>query len=130
MHGFPDGKMAANFQIYLKSGSGRAFVKKHLRQQKKPRQFPGRASSSNLNQTITAIGFAKYIDALAMVEGNMSAKRMEKEYPLYQLDIGISNMVYPALFSSDGYLLGFVARTVKSRSAEGISFYRPLLEQE
>jgi predicted GIY-YIG superfamily endonuclease len=31
IHGFPDRNKAANFERYLKSGSGRAFAKRHLR---------------------------------------------------------------------------------------------------
>jgi len=31
IHGFPDRDLAADFEKYLKSGSGRAFAKRHLR---------------------------------------------------------------------------------------------------
>ena len=76
---------------------------------------------------IVSVGFNQYIDVLAIIEGKMNSERLEDDYAIYQLDLNVSDLLYPAVFSRDGQLLGFVSRTVDTRTVEGVSFFRPLI---
>lgn len=76
---------------------------------------------------ITSVGFNQYIDVLNAIEGKVNAERIEDNYIMYQLDLNVSDLLYPAIFSEEGQLLGFVSKTIDTRNVEGVSFFRPLI---
>jgi hypothetical protein len=78
--------------------------------------------------TVQSVGFDIDYDALMMDRWNVFSEHTENEYPVYQIDASSHGMIYPAVFSTEGHLLGFVTRSVKSRNVEGISFFRPMVD--
>lgn len=76
---------------------------------------------------VQSVGYDIDYDALMMDRSSVFSEHTENEYPVYQIDASSHGMVYPAILSRDGYLLGFVTRSVKSRNVEGISFFRPMV---
>jgi hypothetical protein len=89
------------------------------------------ASTMNTDElarfNITSVGFNQYIDILNAIDGKVNGERMEDDYTMYQLDLNVSDLLYPAIFSEQGQLLGFVSRTIDTRTVEGVSFFRPLI---
>lgn len=76
---------------------------------------------------VTSVGFNQYLDILNAIEGKVNGERLEDGYTMYQLDLNVSDLLYPAIFSEDGHLLGFVSKTIDTRTVEGVSFFRPLV---
>ncbi|NOQ75438.1 MAG: hypothetical protein GQ574_25740 [Crocinitomix sp.] len=76
---------------------------------------------------VTSVGFNQYLDILQGIEGKVNGERIEDNYTMYQLDLNVSDLLYPAIFSNEGQLLGFVSRTIDTRTVEGVSFFRPLI---
>ena len=76
---------------------------------------------------VQSVGYDIDYDALMIDRWNVFSEHTENKCPVYQIDASSHGMIYPAVFSTEGHLLGFVTRSVKSRNVEGISFFRPIV---
>ena len=83
-------------------------------------------NAGSIGQTVFALGYETYLDEIMLTKGVVNAERDHRGANLYQIDAECSSLFYPAVFNEDGYLVGFVTRSISSAAYSGISFYAPI----